>query len=92
MRAAAGRPVETCNFNNADVRLHFGRSAQGQRGQLLWADEARMDASVFGDDLIRQRFGRVQVGLVAVSYTHLRAHATVLDLVCRLLLETKTSY
>ena len=26
-----------------------------------------------------------------VSYTHLRAHETVLDLVCRLLLETKTS-
>ena len=29
----------------------------------------------------------------AVSYTHLRAHETVLDLVCRLLLEkNKTSY
>ena len=25
-----------------------------------------------------------------VSYTHLRAHETVLDVVCRLLLETKT--
>ena len=29
------------------------------------------------------------VSLVAVSYTHLRAHETVLDLVCRLLLEKK---
>ena len=28
---------------------------------------------------------------VAVSYTHLRAHETVLDLVCRLLLEKKKS-
>ena len=28
-------------------------------------------------------------GLEAVSYTHLRAHETVLDLVCRLLLEKK---
>ena len=27
--------------------------------------------------------------LTAVSYTHLRAHETVLDLVCRLLLEQK---
>ena len=27
-----------------------------------------------------------------VSYTHLRAHETVLDLVCRLLLEKKKSY
>ena len=29
------------------------------------------------------------INLVAVSYTHLRAHETVLDLVCRLLLEKK---
>ena len=31
------------------------------------------------------------VSLEAVSYTHLRAHETVLDLVCRLLLEKKTT-
>ena len=30
-----------------------------------------------------------QVAATAVSYTHLRAHETVLDLVCRLLLEKK---
>ena len=30
-----------------------------------------------------------QMRLQAVSYTHLRAHETVLDLVCRLLLEKK---
>ena len=30
-------------------------------------------------------------GVDAVSYTHLRAHETVLDLVCRLLLEKKTN-
>ena len=29
------------------------------------------------------------LGFEAVSYTHLRAHETVLDLVCRLLLEKK---
>ena len=29
---------------------------------------------------------------ISVSYTHLRAHETVLDLVCRLLLEKKNSY
>ena len=28
----------------------------------------------------------------AVSYTHLRAHETVLDLVCRLLLEKKNKH
>ena len=30
--------------------------------------------------------------IVAVSYTHLRAHETVLDLVCRLLLEKKNTH
>ena len=34
---------------------------------------------------IKSRFKRID----AVSYTHLRAHETVLDLVCRLLLEKK---
>ena len=29
------------------------------------------------------------IGAIAVSYTHLRAHETVLDIVCRLLLEKK---
>ena len=29
------------------------------------------------------------IAVVPVSYTHLRAHETVLDLVCRLLLEKK---
>ena len=33
--------------------------------------------------------GAAQQALKAVSYTHLRAHETVLDLVCRLLLEKK---
>ena len=30
--------------------------------------------------------------VVTVSYTHLRAHETVLDIVCRLLLEKKNHY
>ena len=34
----------------------------------------------------------LMVGTKAVSYTHLRAHETVLDLVCRLLLEKKNKY
>ena len=36
-----------------------------------------------------QRIPRIDQQLIPVSYTHLRAHETVLDLVCRLLLEKK---
>ena len=39
------------------------------------------------DDLVIELPGAVAP--VPVSYTHLRAHETVLDLVCRLLLEKK---
>ena len=31
----------------------------------------------------------IEVNIQTVSYTHLRAHETVLDIVCRLLLEKK---
>ena len=40
-------------------------------------------------DPIDQNSSRLVKGLESVSYTHLRAHETVLDLVCRLLLEKK---
>ena len=41
------------------------------------------------DALGRPEAGEDLLGGGAVSYTHLRAHETVLDLVCRLLLEKK---
>ena len=43
-------------------------------------------------DLIQQKVAIFDgaMGTSPVSYTHLRAHETVLDLVCRLLLEKKT--
>ena len=42
-------------------------------------------------DAFLNRADELAISLVAVSYTHLRAHETVLDLVCRLLLEKKTA-
>ena len=46
-----------------------------------------------GGERFRRGGGRLRRGrgcdILPVSYTHLRAHETVLDLVCRLLLEKK---
>ena len=50
-------------------------AADGQMGQIL---HAYLDWRLTGD-----------LEWLPVSYTHLRAHETVLDLVCRLLLEKK---
>ena len=60
--------------------------------------QGRPDEEALTSDIIRlaSRYGRYGYRRItamlrseAVSYTHLRAHETVLDLVCRLLLETK---
>ena len=47
------------------------------------ADDAVLDLETPG------RVGELMEGRDPVSYTHLRAHETVLDIVCRLLLEKK---
>ena len=60
--------------------LQIGQVGRKDRGLV---DDGGHDLAVMQDH---------QGGVVAflpVSYTHLRAHETVLDLVCRLLLEKK---
>ena len=51
------------------------------------ADADAIDVEWFGNDGEVGVLGGDAAGLAPVSYTHLRAHETVLDLVCRLLLE-----
>ena len=48
-----------------------------------WQTKPQMVALALATSLLQ--------GCGPVSYTHLRAHETVLDLVCRLLLEKKTN-
>ena len=45
----------------------------------------------FFDHMLESFAKHSAMDINAVSYTHLRAHETVLDLVCRLLLEKKKS-
>ena len=59
----------------------------GSEGGLDRVRRAQVDP-VLGRVVV-EREEHVEV-VAAVSYTHLRAHETVLDLVCRLLLEKKT--
>src|SRR5664280_3050653 len=61
-------------------------AARGQRPCLRRSAEASSDALT---PLRRAEGDSVVIREESVSYTHLRAHETVLDLVCRLLLEKK---
>ena len=55
-------------------------------GALRCAQVAAVEAEIGIDHSDEREVGEV---IAPVSYTHLRAHETVLDLVCRLLLEKK---
>src|SRR5665811_2044863 len=50
---------------------------------LMYLHPVKLKSHIKHNDIIIYSYS----GHVAVSYTHLRAHETVLDLVCRLLLE-----
>ena len=62
----------------AAVNMAFGTCGDHGMGKMVFMTGDAQASAVF--------FGIV---VEAVSYTHLRAHETVLDLVCRLLLEKK---
>src|SRR5664280_1456426 len=68
----------------------LGRSDTNRRGDRSGRTENPQRGSPTGGDLVCGSYCSVGAGPrrshCAVSYTHLRAHETVLDLVCRLLL------
>src|SRR5664280_3421678 len=83
-------------------KRHLAKWERDARDLLLSADCKQIRHGTFFEQLhVEHRAVRIRsqtqytmilqnVGIaVAVSYTHLRAHETVLDLVCRLLLEKK---
>ena len=67
-----------------------------EAGADIWIDQLDIPAGSHWDAAVEKALNSSAYVLViltpsstAVSYTHLRAHETVLDLVCRLLLEKK---
>src|SRR5665811_2202353 len=79
----------------ADVKLlpfaarHYrhGLFLLGRGGRFFWGGSCRWGGDFHRGRGFRRDRRRGRLG--PVSYTHLRAHETVLDLVCRLLLEKK---
>ena len=67
-----------------------GSAAGGAAAALDGMEQRRLPPGGLPPGRHRHRVRRpAGAGPGAVSYTHLRAHETVLDLVCRLLLEKK---
>ena len=59
-------------------------------GNYLYISARLADGlTLYRDIMAPQPPCHLYLGAASVSYTHLRAHETVLDLVCRLLLEKK---
>ena len=80
--------LEPYNGYKLSFEIVFDHPAVDSTGQRVEFDMGR---DSYSRDIARARtFGFTKdVEMMPVSYTHLRAHETVLDLVCRLLLEKK---
>src|SRR5659263_299865 len=68
-----------------DIKGKRGESLGGEQHYNVWTVPRVIDNSAEKAPFVRQTHAL----LVPVSYTHLRAHETRHDLVCRLLLEKK---
>ena len=75
------------NMEADDVIAYLAQNLKGER--WIATNDGDLAACIGGDIHLWQRGARDQNPFGPVSYTHLRAHETVLDLVCRLLLEKK---
>ena len=80
-------PVETYVGESDDARIRTAILRELDRGGQVFFVHNRVQSIL----IVRKRLEKLapEARVVAVSYTHLRAHETVLDLVCRLLLEKK---
>ena len=77
-----------------DNSLTSSASYSGQQPELFNVGTGYFDIYFNGTSMtwtVKTYEGNTKTTVTAVSYTHLRAHETVLDLVCRLLLEKKKS-
>ena len=90
LRAAGLEPTETLSGYRYQGGLGYYQSTRDAATDFFF-DHLRPGTYVFEYDLRVSHAGDFSNGITTatVSYTHLRAHETVLDLVCRLLLEKK---
>ena len=70
-----------------DEHLIPGRGSQPAGPLLELLARKQFDGTVVVEVSTRKAASRAEREAAPVSYTHLRAHETVLDLVCRLMLE-----
>ena len=71
------------------IGLEGGHPVQRVTGQFGRAERPALRRKLERRGGIELEIARLVIAFQPVSYTHLRAHETVLDLVCRLLLEKK---
>ena len=90
-----GVSLESCFFPSyedaffADLKARL--DAYGFDRVYAWGHPDGLEAGR-NEDAFHDMIKSIEYAAKTVSYTHLRAHETVLDLVCRLLLEKKKQH
>eukprot|EP00657_Telonema_sp_P-1_P012014 TRINITY_DN8086_c0_g1_i1.p1 TRINITY_DN8086_c0_g1~~TRINITY_DN8086_c0_g1_i1.p1 ORF type:complete len:111 (-),score=78.36 TRINITY_DN8086_c0_g1_i1:28-360(-) len=82
------RQVSTQSTGNASVNAQREAMAK-QEAEMAQRKAQEAEEKARRKERLTQDLKELLGQMRAVSYTHLRAHETVLDLVCRLLLEKK---
>ena len=82
------------NVNSSDsvLWMHIYTDAEGWVGYWVDLDTLEIDGIYGNVEISEESYMMSLMVYKPVSYTHLRAHETVLDLVCRLLLEQKKKH
>ena len=80
-KTGSSSALMSINKNKKDENRFFTAKANSSNGTFKNSSAPK--------DMRKKGQATMFYGVGAVSYTHLRAHETVLDLVCRLLLEKK---
>ena len=78
-------PRSTLDRSSAASDVYKRQLKEGGKALI---EEAKKKAAMA---ILSNPYVLAAIGIISVSYTHLRAHETVLDLVCRLLLEKKNT-
>ena len=83
--------AELLQTTSQNITLHIGNIYKEKELTMESTCKDFLQVQIEKNRQVTRKIKHYNLDVITVSYTHLRAHETVLDLVCRLLLEKKNT-